>query len=85
MDAPVRTPVSFLGEQPGGERAKTYQWQLEEDVKTLLERGELDGAAGRCPASFARAVPQAGGLAVGLSGLPSPCPPTPVAPGACCP
>ena len=26
------------------ERAKTYQWQLEEDIKTLLERGELDSA-----------------------------------------
>lgn len=26
------------------ERAKTYQWQLEEDAKTLLERGELDGS-----------------------------------------
>ena len=25
------------------ERAKTWQWQMEEDVKTLLERGELAG------------------------------------------
>ena len=26
------------------DRAKTWQWQLEEDAKTLLERGELDGS-----------------------------------------
>ena len=26
------------------DRAKTWQWQMEEDVKTLLERGELDGS-----------------------------------------
>ena len=34
------------------ERAKTYQWQLEEDVKTLLERGELDGACGALSRSY---------------------------------
>jgi len=28
------------------DRAKTWQWQQEEDVKTLLERGELDGSCG---------------------------------------
>ena len=37
-----------------GDRAKTYQWQLEEDVKTLLERGELDGSCG----TLARTMPQ---------------------------
>ena len=26
------------------ERVKTYQWQIQEDIKTLLERGELDSA-----------------------------------------
>ena len=35
-----------------GERAKTWQWQLEEDVKTLLERGELDGACGALSRSY---------------------------------
>ncbi|MGI5962383.1 MAG: transcription-repair coupling factor [Lawsonibacter sp.] len=28
------------------DRAKSWQWQMEEDVKTLLERGELDGSCG---------------------------------------
>ena len=28
------------------DRARTYQWQLEEDVKLLLERGDLDGSCG---------------------------------------
>ena len=37
-----------------GERAKTYQWQLEEDVKTLLERGELDGSCGELCLPFDR-------------------------------
>ncbi len=36
------------------ERAKTWQWQLEEDVKTLLERGELDGSC----AVLGRTFPQ---------------------------
>ncbi len=36
------------------DRAKTYQWQLEEDVKTLLERGELDGSCGELAISFSR-------------------------------
>ena len=38
-----------------GERAKTYQWQLEEDVKTLLERGELDGSCGELCLQIGRA------------------------------
>jgi len=36
------------------DRAKTWQWQLDEDVKTLLERGELDGAC----AELSRTLPQ---------------------------
>ena len=28
------------------DRAKTWQWQLDEDVKSLLERGLLDGSCG---------------------------------------
>ena len=63
------------------ERAKTWQWQMEEDVKTLMERGEL---AGECA-----------GLWLPLEGLcrrledfpmayrtPSPSPPTPWPQGA---
>ena len=34
------------------ERAKNYQWQLEEDVKTLLEQGELDGSCGELACTF---------------------------------
>ena len=34
------------------DRAKTWQWQLAEDVKTLLERGELDGSCGELGRTF---------------------------------
>ena len=34
------------------ERAKTYQWQLEEDAKTLMERGELDGSCAQLFRSY---------------------------------
>ena len=34
------------------ERAKSWQWQLEEDVKTLMERGILDGSCGQLGRSF---------------------------------
>ncbi len=34
------------------DRAKSYQWQLEEDVKTLLEQGELDGSCGELALTF---------------------------------
>ena len=34
------------------DRAKTYQWQMEEDVKTLLERGDLDGSCGELTRTF---------------------------------
>ena len=37
-----------------GDRAKSYQWQLEEDAQVLLERGELDGSC----AILARSYPQ---------------------------
>ena len=36
--------VLFSESSRVGERAKTYQWQLEEDAKSLMERGELDGS-----------------------------------------
>ena len=35
------------------ERARTFQWQTEEDVKTLLERFELPGACAELTVSFA--------------------------------
>ena len=67
-----------------GERAKTYQWQLEEDAKTLMERGELDGSC----AVLSRTFPELNArlsdwptayldsfTSVGLSGA---------APAACC-
>ncbi|MCI8303229.1 MAG: transcription-repair coupling factor [Lawsonibacter sp.] len=34
------------------DRAKSYQWQLEEDVKALLEHGELDGSCGELARTF---------------------------------
>ena len=34
------------------DRAKSYQWQLEEDVKTLLEQGELDPSCGELAHTF---------------------------------
>ncbi len=34
------------------ERARTYLWQLEEDAKTLMERGELAGACASLAVSF---------------------------------
>ncbi len=36
------------------DRAKSYQWQLEEDVKTLLEQGLLDGSCGELALTFPR-------------------------------
>ena len=36
------------------ERAKTYQWQLEEDAKTLMERGELDGSCAQLFRSYSQ-------------------------------
>ena len=34
------------------DRGRSYQWQLEEDVKLLLERGELDGSCGVLSRTF---------------------------------
>ena len=34
------------------ERAKSWQWQMDEDVTTLLERGELDGDCGELSRTF---------------------------------
>ncbi len=36
------------------DRAKSYQWQLEEDVKALLEQGELDGSCGEPALTFSQ-------------------------------
>ncbi len=46
--------VLFSESSRVGERARSYQWQMEEDVKTLLERGELDGACGELILPFDR-------------------------------
>ena len=34
------------------ERARSWQWQLEEDIKTLLEQGELDPSCGELALTF---------------------------------
>ena len=34
------------------DRAKTYQWQLEEDIKLLMEQGELDGSCAELALTF---------------------------------
>ena len=49
---PYDACVLFSESSRVGERAKTWQWQLEEDVKTLLGRGELDGACGALSRSY---------------------------------
>ena len=36
------------------ERAKTYQWQMEEDIKILMEQGELDGSCADLTLTFPR-------------------------------
>ena len=36
------------------DRAKTWQWQLDEDVKSLLERGLLDGSCGELSLTFSQ-------------------------------
>ncbi len=41
---PRDTVVAFFESSRIGERARTWQWQAEEDVKALLERGQLDGS-----------------------------------------
>lgn len=81
---PYDACVLFSESSRVGERAKTWQWQLEEDVKTLLERGELDGPAGRCPAPMSSC---AAGWRTSPSPIwtPSPCPLIRRPPGVCCP
>ena len=49
---PYDACIFFSESSRVGERAKTWQWQLEEDVKTLLERGELDGGCGTLSRSY---------------------------------
>ena len=44
--------VLFSESSRVAERARTYQWQLEEDAKTLMERGELAGACAGVICSF---------------------------------
>ena len=51
---PLDACILFSESSRVAERAKTYQWQMEEDVKTLLERGELDGSCGDLFRSFAQ-------------------------------
>ncbi|MFQ9915138.1 MAG: hypothetical protein ACLRWQ_00810 [Flavonifractor plautii] len=46
--------VLFSESSRVGERAKTWQWQLEEDAKSLMERGELDGSCGVLSRTYAR-------------------------------
>ena len=36
------------------DRAKSYQWQLEEDIKLLLEQGELDGSCAHLALPYAQ-------------------------------
>ena len=70
------TPASlFSGEQPGGERAKTWQWQLEGGRQDPAGAGESwMGPAGRCPAPMSSCA--AGWRTSPLPiWTPSPCPP----------
>ncbi|MBO5340431.1 MAG: transcription-repair coupling factor [Oscillospiraceae bacterium] len=49
---PADACVLFSESSRVAERARTYQWQLEEDTKTLMERGELAGACAGVICSF---------------------------------
>ncbi len=44
---PMDACVLFSESSRVTERAKTYQWQMDEDVKVMLERGELAGECGQ--------------------------------------
>ena len=46
--------VVFVQCARAADRAKSYQWQLEEDVKSLLEQGELDPSCGELALTFPR-------------------------------
>lgn len=50
---PVDACVLFSESSRVAERAKTWQWQLEEDAKALLERGDLDGSCALLSRTFA--------------------------------
>ena len=82
---PLDACVLFSESSRVGERAKTYQWQLEEDVKTLLERGELDGSCGELCLALRPAVPPCWRICLSPIWTPSPCPPTRRPPSASCP
>ena len=49
---PMDACVLFSESSRVAERAKTWQWQMEEDAKTLMERGELDGSCAELGRSF---------------------------------
>ena len=49
--------VLFSESSRVGERAKTYQWQLEEDAKSLMERGSWTAPAPYCPAPSRSSTP----------------------------
>ena len=60
------------------DRAKTYQWQMEEDTKILLEQGELDGSCAHLSLTFPHLCTRLEDWACvyldsfGTSGFPSP-------------
>jgi len=49
---PKRAVLFFSESSRVADRAKSYQWQMEEDMKTLLERGELCGACSEMNITF---------------------------------
>lgn len=51
---PLDATILYSESSRLSDRAKSYQWQLEEDVKTLLERGVLDGSCGTVCRTFAQ-------------------------------
>ena len=51
---PGDTCVIFTECARVADRARTYQWQLEEDAKTLLDRGELEGSCTELSRTYAQ-------------------------------
>ena len=51
---PADACVIFSESSRVADRAKNHQWQLEEDIKTLLERGELAGQCGVLSRTFSQ-------------------------------
>ena len=78
---PLDACVLFSESSRVGERAKTYQWQLEEDVKS---GGSWTAPAGSCASPSTGCV---GGWRISPSPIwtPSPCPLTRCTPSASCP